>query len=67
MEMTEERICECEDRTIEATLSKQQTGRKGTKKTNPKLNKQNTTTNNKRKQKNPKTSGTCGTITKDLT
>ena len=40
MEMTEERICECEDRTIEATLSKQQTGRKGTKKTNPKLNKQ---------------------------
>ena len=26
--MTEERICECEDRTIEASLSKQQTGRK---------------------------------------
>ena len=31
--MTEERICECEDRTIEASLSKQQTGRQEMKQT----------------------------------
>lgn len=35
-EMTEERICECEDRTIEATLSKQQAGRKEIKQTQTK-------------------------------
>lgn len=33
MEMTEERICECEDSTIETSLSKQQTGRKEMEKT----------------------------------
>ena len=32
MEMTEERICGCEDRMIEITLSRQETGRKETEK-----------------------------------